>query len=454
MPINPAIFKAYDIRGIYPSEINEEAVYLIAKAYVKHFHVKNVVVAEDVRTSSKSLKESLVKGLTENGVRVTDIGRAGTDMMYFAVVKLESDGGIIVSASHNPKEYNGLKLVLKNSYPISSDSGIFDLRDLILHNSDIDVRGKSGTLDSYAILPSYIEHIKTFVNFSGLEPMKVVANGNFGMAGMVAEELVKGSPIELVLLNEKPDGEFPKGPPDPLREENRSETIALIRKTGADFGVAWDADADRCFFFDENGEFIHAYYITALLAKILLRAVNVSGQKVISDPRLIWAIKEEVEKSGGIFLTNKVGHTFIKERMRKENALFAGENSAHYYFKDNFYCDNGMIPFLLILEELSSTGKKLGELVRPYKEKYHTPGELNFKVKDVKLVLESVRKFYDTQKGKFEEIDGISFEFPSWRFNLRGSNTEPLIRLNIESTDKKTLDEKIAELTQLIDSEK
>jgi len=451
MKINSKIFKAYDVRGIYPEEINEEAVYHIAKAYSKHFSIEKVVVASDVRLSSPSLKQALIKGLSENGAKVIDIGVTTTDMMYFATVHLQTDGGIIVSASHNPKEYNGLKMVLKNAHPISSESGIFDLRDLILTDTDLNCNTKSGSISSFDILPFYKEHIKKFIDLEKIGKTSVVANANFGMAGVIAQEIFKDSSIHLTLLNEEPNGAFPKGQPDPLQKENGEETSELIKVSNADLGIAWDADADRCFFYDENGKFILPYYITALLSKIFLRA-NPNG-KIIFDPRLIWAIQDEIKNAGGIPIINKCGHAFIKEKMQEEKAVFGGETSAHYYFKDNFYCDNGMIPFLVVLEELRISGKKMSELVDSYRKKYFTPGEINFKVKNVAETIDTIKSFYESKGGVFNDIDGISFEFPLWRFNLRGSNTEPVIRLNIESRDQKTLEEKIAELNKLITSE-
>lgn len=443
------IFKAYDIRGIYPNEINEEIVYQIAHAYAHHFKVKSVVVGCDVRTSSPDLKAALIKGLTQHGVAVYDIGTVSTDMMYFATAFLKTDGGITVSASHNPREYNGLKMVLADAVPISSDSGLFTLRDMILSNADYFVVAPNiGLYEVRDIYSEYIEHIRSFIDISKLKPLTIVANGNFGMAGTVVQTLLEKIPTKLILLNEKPDGSFPKGRPDPMIPENRMETQELVLQNGADLGVAWDADADRCFFYDEKGEFIHGYYITALLAQILLR--KNPGEKIIFDPRLTRATTDFVLSSGGIPVINKSGHTFIKERMRKENALFAGEVSAHYYFRDNFYADNGMIPFLLILEELSISGKKLSELVQILRTTYPVMDETNFKVKNVAETIQNLKLHYSGSTATFIEIDGVSVEFPEWRFNVRGSNTEPLLRLNIEASNSELLKEKFNEVTEII----
>ncbi len=446
-----SIFKAYDIRGIYPTEINEDVVYAIAQAYVKRFNVEKMVVGADVRESSPSLKKVFIEGLRENGVTVIDIGTISTDMMYFATALLRVDGGVTISASHNPREYNGLKMVLKDAVPIGEKSGLLDLKTMIASGENLKkINAPYGGYSTYDILPEYIAHVKSFINFDLIkdEQMKIVANGNFGMAGTVVQALMKGTSAELVLLNEKPDGTFPKGRPDPLRPESRAETIELVKKTAPNFAVAWDADADRCFFYDEQGEFIEGYYITALLATIVLRKYN--RGKVIYDPRLVWANRAAVVAADGVPLVNRAGHTFIKERMRVEDAVFAGETSAHYYFKDNYYADNGMIPFLLVLQELCMTGKKLSELVAPWKNTYLMVGETNFTVENPEKIMELVKTVYQEEGGVIDEIDGVSVEFPQWRFNIRSSNTEPLLRLNIESLDKDLLAQKFTEVKKII----
>lgn len=453
MTIDPNIFRAYDIRGIYPKDINEENVFLIAKAYIKHFNVKKVVVAGDVRISTPSLKASLIKGLIENGAEVIDIGTVTTDMMYFGVVNQNADGGIMVSASHNPKEYNGLKIVLKDAEPVGSESGLFELRDLLLKKTDLNLDVPSGTQKTVDIISAYVQHVRSFIDFSKIKPLTVVANPSFGMAGIIAKQVVEGAPITFHFLNETPNGEFPKGPPNPLLPENQGETSQFVKDSEADMGVAWDADADRCFFFNEKGDFVPPYYISALFSHIILR--NAKGgkkEKILHDPRLTWVIDETVKKDGGISVLNKSGYVFIKERMKKEDIIFGAETSAHYFFRNNYYSDNGMIPFLLILEELSVSGKKLSELIAPFKVGNFISGELNFKIAHVKEMIGKITDVFRKQGGKMSEIDGVSFEFDTWRFNIRGAANEPLIRLNIESRNKKTLDEKVTDLTSLITS--
>lgn len=431
------IFKAYDIRGVYPSEINEDDMYYIAQAYAQFVKPKKVVLGKDVRKSGPQLWDAAARGLTDAGVDVVDIGIVSTDMMYFAVAHLKTDGGITISASHNPKEYNGMKLVRKEAIPISGDTGIQDMREIAEKKEKIEAE-KKGSIEKADIMDAYVDHCLSFIDSSKVKPMKVVANANFGMAGIAANAMKAKAnlPLDFVELNFEPDGDFPKGRPDPLIPENRGETEASVKSSGADFAVAWDADADRCFFFNEKGEFIDGYYIVALLASIMLRGHK--GEKVVIEPRMVFASRKAIEDAGGLWVINKVGHTFIKERMRKENAIFAGENSAHLYFRDNFYCDNGMIPFLLIVQELSVTGKKMSELVKEWTDAVQVSGEINFTVKDTKEVIEKIAlEFSDGQQ---DRTDGLSVEYNTARFNVRGSNTEPLLRLNVESYNKKDME--------------
>ena len=444
--IKKEIFKAYDIRGIYPEEINEETCYRIAQAYVEFVKPKVMVLGKDVRLSSPSLWQAAARGITDAGVDVIDIGTISTDMLYLAVAKYGFDGGITISASHNPVEYNGMKIVRERAIPISSDTGLKDILEIVLRDEKI-VHEKKGRIVQKEIMEDYLNHVRSFIEVSKIKPFKVVANANFGLAGEVVEKLTRDIPVEIIGINFTPDGSFPKGRPDPLIPQNREETINKIKDTGADFGVAWDADADRCFFFDEKGKFIEGYFITALLARTFLE--RRPGSKIIFDPRLTWANIDTVRDNGGIPIINKCGHSFFKDRMRRENAVFAGEMSAHYYFKDNFFADNGMIPFLVMLEILSTTGKTMSQLVEPLKDRYAVSGEINREVKNTKKILEGMEDQY--KDAVVDHLDGLSIEYPDWRFNVRPSNTEPLLRLNLEAKSGKLMEEKRDEVIQFIE---
>lgn len=428
--MNSNIFHAYDIRGVYPTDVNEEAFYQIALAYADKFKPKTVAVGMDARLSSPSLKESVIKGLINSGVDVMDIGEVTTDMIYFAVGHYGFSGGIIISASHNPAQYNGLKLVREKATAISSDTGLFDLRDAIVQNKIKEpVNQKPGTIKKMDILDDYVKHVLSFIDKSSIKPFRFVANGNFGYVGRNVKRIASELGLTMIPLNFEPDGSFPKGAPDPLLPDNRRETEELIRNSNVDFGAAWDADADRVMFFDENGNFISGAYTGALLAQILLKK---HGKGIIiGDPRTTWPLLKAVKQMGGEVVISKCGHTFMKDKMRSLNALFASEMSAHYYFRDNFYADNGIIPFLLVMEHLSCEGKKLSEVIAPYMEGHHMSGEINYRVKDVKPIIEKIEERF--KEGKTDTIDGYSVEMPDWRFNIRPSNTEPLLRLNIEA---------------------
>lgn len=452
--MNPSIFKAYDIRGIYPDEINEEDAYKIAKAYCKFVKPKEVVIGSDVRISSPALKKSAVKAVTEEGIKVIDVGTISTDMLYFAVANYGYSGGFSITASHNPKEYNGMKLVREESKPISGDTGIFEIRDLAMnYQSDIANYESSEKdkklVEKKDILEDYIAKTKTFADFSKFKKFKIVANANFGVAGKNVDKLLEGTNIEIVKLNWNPDGNFPKGRPDPLIPENREEISKSVVENKADFGVAWDADADRCFFFTEKGEFIEGYFITALLGKIFLEREK--GGKIVHDSRLVWAIEDITRESDGSDISTKAGHAFIKERMKKEDAIFGGEMSAHYYFRDYFYCDNGLIPLVMMLEFLSAEERTLSQIMNEmFWSKYFVSGEINNEVSDVKAILQKAKEKYSADAKDILEIDGVSIEFENWRFNLRGSNTEPVIRLNVEAKEKALMETKRDELLKLI----
>lgn len=458
------IFKAYDIRGIYPSEINELDVYKIARAFCEFVKPAEVVIGSDVRLSSPSLKKVAIKAVTDLGIKVIDVGEISTDMLYFSVAHYGYAGGFSLTASHNPKEYNGMKCVREDSKPISADSGLFEIRDMALKmdlaEGVLEGEINESLVEKKDILDDYTAKLKTFADFSKFKNparsatsgvaggFKIAANPNFGVAGRALDKLLSGTNISVEKLNYEPDGNFPKGRPDPLIPENRAELSQLVIDTKSDFGVAWDADADRCFFFTEKGEFIEGYFITALLAKIFLQ--RNSQEKIIHDTRLTWAIEDIVQENNGIDIPTKAGHSFIKERMRKENAIFGGEMSAHYYFQDYFFCDNGMIPLVMMLEFLSTQEKTLSEIMHEmFLDKYFVSGEINTQVADVKSVIEKATETYSKGAVKIDETDGISIDFSDWRFNFRGSNTEPVIRLNVEAKSKELMEEKRDELLKL-----
>ena len=447
--MNWNVFRAYDIRGVYPTDIDEEAYYRIAKAYVYLFKPKSMVVGMDARSSSPVLKASLTRGFLDAGVDVVDIGEITTDMLYYAVGAFDYSGGVVVSASHNPKEYNGMKMVREKAAAISSDTGLFDIRDALKANKDADVKSdKKGTCTERDILDDYLNHVLKSVDKNSIEQFTIVANGNFGYVCRPAAKLADQLGLKLITLNFEPDGTFPKGPPDPMLPGNRTETEALIKERKPAFGVAWDADADRCMFFTEKGDFISGAYITALLADILLTKYG-SDNRIIFDPRVIWPTLDAVKRKGGTPIISKGGHAFMKDRMRKEDALFAGEMSAHYYFRENFYADNGIIPFLLILEHLSKEDKPFSEIIAPYMAGHYISGELNYRIEDIKNVISKVKEKYQGQ-GQEDFTDGFSLETPEWRFNIRGSNTEPLLRLNIEARKDGLVDQIRGEIEKLI----
>jgi len=447
--VNWEVFRAYDIRGIYPTDIDEEAYYRIAKAYVYLFKPKTMVVGMDARLSSPPLKASLIKGFLDAGVDVVDIGEITTDMLYYAVGASDYSGGVVVSASHNPKEYNGMKMVREKATAISSDTGLFDIRDALKEGKDAEVTSdKKGTCTERDILDEYLAHVLKSVDRNRIKQFTLVANANFGFVCRPAAKLAEILGLNFITLNFEPDGSFPKGPPDPMLPGNRTETEALIKERGAPFGVAWDADADRAMFFDEKGEFISGAYITALLADILLTRYG-SDNTILFDPRVIWPTLDTVRRKGGRPIISKGGHAFMKDRMRRENGLFAGELSGHYYFRENFYADNGVIPFLLVLEHLSTHDKPFSELMAQYKAGHYMSGELNYHVKDVKATIEQVKEKFHGQ-GTEDFTDGYSLETPEWRFNIRGSNTEPLLRLNIEASKQELVDQIRKEIEEVI----
>ena len=450
--MNWDVFRAYDIRGVYPDDINEEDYYRIAKGYVYLFKPKTMVVGMDARASSPPLKASLTRGFLDAGVDVIDIGEITTDMLYFTAGAFPYSGGIVVSASHNPKEYNGMKMVKEKAAAISSDTGLFDIRDALKAGKDAEVTSdKKGTCTERDILKDYLAHVLKFIDRDSIKKFTFVGNANFGYVCRPAAQLVQELGLNLIPLNFEPDGTFPKGPPDPMLPGNRTETEALIKEKGATFGVAWDADADRAMFFTEKGEYISGAYITALLADILLTKHG-SDNAIIFDPRVIWPVQDTVRRKGGRPIVSKGGHAFMKDRMRRENALFAGELSGHYYFRENFYADNGVIPFLLVLEHLSKQDKPFSEIMKTYTAGHFMSGELNYHVKDIKVVISKVQEKYHGQ-GQEDFTDGYSLETSEWRFNIRGSNTEPLLRLNIEARKDELVTQLKTEIETIINSE-
>ena len=430
-----ACFKAYDIRGRLDDELNEDIAYRIGRAYAQHLNAKRVVVGGDVRLTSAPLKQALANGLMDGGTDVIDIGMTGTEEVYFAAFHLDVDGGIEVTASHNPMDYNGMKLVRRGARPISGDTGLKAIQALVEANPFAPV-AQRGKLTPQSILAPYVEHLLTYISAAALKPLRLVVNAGNGAAGHVIDALEArfqqlNAPVTFIKIHHQPDGNFPNGIPNPLLPENRAATADAVKAHRADMGIAWDGDFDRCFLFDENGEFIEGYYIVGLLAEAFL--LKHPGEKIIHDPRLTWNTVDMVKKAGGIAIQSKTGHAFIKERMRTENAIYGGEMSAHHYFRDFAYCDSGMIPWLLVAELLGVSGKKLSQLVGERIAAYPCSGEINYRVHNMAQTIERVLQHFQVQQPIIDRTDGISAEFPQWRFNIRGSNTEPLLRLNVET---------------------
>ena len=430
MPITIDCFKAYDVRGQIPAQLNDDVAYRIGNATAEFLDAKRVVVGRDMRLSSSELADSVAIGLVEAGVEVLDIGLCGTEMVYFATGHLGADGGIMVTASHNPADYNGLKLVREEARPISADTGLADIRALAEKDKRKDDNGY-GSRQRINIFDDYIQHMLGYVDVGKLEPLKLVVNAGNGTAGIAIDGLEEHLPFEFIKIHHEPDGHFPNGIPNPLLPENRSATADAVRHHGAAMGIAWDGDFDRCFLFDENGGFIEGYYIVGLLADSLLKSHP--GAKIVHDPRLTWNTLDIVGEAGGIAVQSKSGHSFIKEKMREVDAVYGGEMSAHHYFREFSYADSGMIPWLLIAEILCVTGKPLSSLVGERIAAYPASGEINRQVADAQATLEALKARYAGEANSVDETDGYSFEFDDWRFNIRMSNTEPVVRLNVES---------------------
>jgi phosphomannomutase len=443
-------FKAYDVRGRIPDEINETLAYDIGRAYAAFVKPKSVAVGYDIRLSSPQLATALKRGLMDCGADVLDIGLCGTEGSYFATFAEGLDGGIMVTASHNPPDYNGMKFVREQSRPISGDTGLFDMRALIQSGNLPSKVAKPGTQRRLDISKKYLEHLLSYVDRAKLRKLKVVVNAGNGGAGLIVDQLEPHLPFEFVKVNHEPDGTFPNGVPNPMLLENQASTADVIRRTGADVGLAWDGDYDRCFFFDEEGTFIEGYYIVGLLASVFLK--RYPGSRIVHDPRLTWNTLDIVRSGGGEAVLCKSGHAFIKARMREVDAVYGGEMSAHHYFRDFAYCDSGMIPWLLVAQVLSDTGQSLSALVGERMRLFPASGEINRRVPDGPKAIAAVEARYTPGARSVDYTDGLSVEFDDWRLNLRSSNTEPLIRLNVESRgDLRLMKAKTAEILALLD---
>jgi phosphomannomutase len=452
MSINPNIFKAYDVRGLYPQEVNEDAARQIGRGFVAYLNAKRIAVSRDMRLSSPSMAAAFIEGARQQGADVVDYGMMATDMLYFAVARDKHDGGVQITASHNPKEYNGIKMVRQEAFPLSGESGINDIRDMVAANQLPPPAAKPGALTTASVVDDYVRHVLSFIDLSIVKPFNVVLDAGSGMAGMVAPLLFAQLPTKkLTTLCFEVDGTFPNHEANPLIEENRRDITEAVIREKADIGIAWDGDADRCFFLDGAGEFVAGDFITALLAEAFL--IKHPGAKIVYDVRASHAVKDTAARYGSEALMNRVGHAFFKRRMREDNAIFGGEVTGHYYFRDNFYADNGFIPALLILELMSRKGQTLHELLAPLREKYFISGEINTKLADARKAQEKIDGLAAKyQAGTVYTMDGVSAEFPDWHFNVRGSNTEPMLRLNLEATTEKLMQEKRDEVLAFIRS--
>jgi len=449
--LNPEIFKAYDIRGVYPDEVNEGAARAVGAAFVAYLKARRIAVGRDMRLSSPAMAAAFIDGATAQGADVVDYGMIPTDTLYFAVARDRHDGGVEITASHNPKQYNGMKLVRAEAFPLSGDAGIGEIRDMIAQDKLPAPAPGRGAVTTSNIVDSYVEHVMSFIDPRIVKPFDVVLDAGSGMGGLIAPKLFDRLPCRTTRLCFEIDGRFPRHEANPLIEENRRDITEQVIAEKADVGIAWDGDADRCFFIDGSGEFVPGDFVTALLAEAFL--LRHPGATVIYDLRASYAVRDTVQKYGGTALMNRVGHAFFKRRMRETNAIFGGEVTGHYYFRDNFYADNGFIPAMLMLELMSKKGQSLHELLAPFRARYFISGEINTKLPHMHAVpakLEQIAARYSD--GKQYELDGISVEYPEWHFNVRPSNTEPLLRLNLEATSQKLLEQKRDEIVALIRS--
>jgi phosphomannomutase len=442
--LDPKVFKAYDVRGLYPDELDEAGAEAIGRAYVERFEPRRIAVGRDMRLSSPAMQAAVMRGAATAGADVLDLGLVGTEMVYFAVGSLELEGGIMVTASHNPKQYTGMKLVRRGALPVGGDTGLLDLRDLIdSGNWHVTERGEVRDVD---IWPEYVARVLSFVDVDAIKPLRIVIDAANGMAGVMLPPVLERLPVETVRCYFEPDGSFPNHEPNPLLPENREFIVRKTLEEGADLGIAFDGDADRCFFVDDTGEFVPGDFATTLLAESVLE--KEPSARIIYDVRASRAVPHTIERAGGVPLVNRVGHAFIKARMRKEDAAFAGEVSGHYYFRDFSQADSGVVPFLLMLELISKRGRRLSEILAPLRSRYFITGELNTPVPDVALKLQELKERY--ADGRISHLDGISVDFDDWHFNVRPSNTEPLLRLNLEATSEELMERKRDEVLAVI----
>jgi phosphomannomutase len=445
--LDPKVFKAYDVRGLYPDELDEDGAYAVARAYVDHFEPRRIAVGRDMRLSAPAMAAAVARGAADAGADVLDLGLVGTEMVYFAVGDLGLDGGVSVTASHNPKEYTGLKIVRRGALPVGGESGLAEIRERALAGF-AGSRGQTpGHVSPEDIWPRWLERVLSFVELERVKPLRVVIDAANGMAGVMLPPVLERLPIDAVRCYFEPDGTFPNHEPNPLLPENREFVVRRTLEERADLGVAFDGDADRCFFVDETGEFVPGDFVTALLAESLL--AKEPGAKIIYDVRASWAVPDAIERAGGVPLVNRVGHAFIKHRMRQEGAAFGGEVSGHYYFREFSQADSGVVPFLLVLELISERGAPLSEILRPFRERYFLTGELNTPVDDVPLKLQELKERFG-REGRVSHLDGLSVETDDWHFNVRPSNTEPLLRLNLEGRSRELMERKRDEVLSVI----
>ena len=444
-------FKAYDIRGRVPDELNTDVAYRIGRAFAAKILPTKVVVGHDIRLSSPEICDALIEGLRDSGVDVHHIGECGTEEIYFATSHFNMDGGIVVTASHNPKDYNGMKLVREGSRPISGDTGLKEIEQLV-ETADFGDPKQRGVLSTLDHRDAYIQQLLSYVDLPNLKPLKIVVNAGNGGAGAVIDQIESHLPVEFIKVHHEADGHFPNGVPNPLLVENRTSTIDAITANNADLGIAWDGDFDRCFFFDAQGRFVEGYYIVGLLAEAFLK--DEPDARIVHDPRLTWNTIEIVESMGGTAVMSKTGHAFIKERMRIEDAAYGGEMSAHHYFRDFAYCDSGMVPWLLVIGLISASGKTLAELVDDRMALFPASGEINRRIENAAALISSLESKYSVDANSIDHTDGLSVEFADWRFNVRMSNTEPVVRLNVESrADTALMELKTQELLDLMGGE-
>ena len=447
--LDPSVFKAYDVRGLYPSQLDEDGAYRVARAYTAHFEPRSVALGHDMRLSSPAMARAAAEGIADAGADVAELGLVGTEMLYHAVTELGLDGGICVTASHNPKEYTGMKIVRRGALPVGGDSGLSEIR--VLAESGFDEVTSRGSIQIEDVWLSFVQKVLSFVDVDAIRPLRVVIDAANGMAGVMLPPVLEKLPqLDLVRCYFEPDGNFPNHEPNPLLPENRQFIVRKVTEEDADLGVAYDGDADRCFFVDDTGQFVPGDFATALMAEAML--AKTPGEKVLYDVRASWAVPETIERAGGTPLVNRVGHAFIKQRMRAEDALFGGEVSAHYYFREFSQADTGVVPFLVMLELVSRSGTKLSDLLRPYRERFFLTGEINTPVSDVALKLQELKERYSSEGARVSHLDGISIEFDDWHFNVRPSNTEPLLRLNLEALSESLMVEKRDEVVALIRS--